>query len=1145
MQQKKIYLNVPYKEKDEAHNLGAEWDPQVKAWFCTVSPEEYYKFNKWMPNIIDINSEKELAHFVEQLDNPDFEIHNNDVFQIHNITCPECSKGYIIVKKGPYSIFGSCSTCEKNFNSVNLRDFTLTNLSNSEKSKFITNNPITKYLKNALSAQNNPTIDFKTDKFVIEPTTLNIENGFLNPVSTKELFETDTTEETNQKNAKPKTQLEVIIALKTFSTIFKNSSYRNINAEKSELTSFLFLPAILDISGKLYLPESGKLPWIPREYLSPMIEADISVGTEVDYDNFLKNSTGERNNIEDDWKKYLNYAKEMYHDVTGNSYENTFIEVNNQKIELENQYYVFIDTSVNASKNILKLYTYLENHQGNELYSTITSLKPTPSRPHFGENSISQMMKHVGQMGGEYPLSPSQREAIHTFAELKEGEVLAVSGPPGTGKTTLLQSVVANMLVEHALQEKKPPIIVAASTNNQAVTNIVSSFEKINAVGIRNLEKRWICGVKNFATYFPSKAKVDEAIKKDYQWTNTSGVSFFQNVEAEENRKQSKKLFIKEFSTFFNNSFHSFTSAKALLLNELRNIDANRKKILSLLETLKTTFKTQNCNSYYEYISNLDTQINSLQINISNYQQEIEILETKKQYFFTRMKEWAASYDSLSIFLKFFSFIPFCKRKLLTWFTSFQQEEELEFFKEYVSIEEIQNTYRNLIEKNGRTIDNIKALYESDCQKIQSIEEEKIFIQTQYQELVTLLEAFKKYGIFTNPKDYETALNQFDIKKLNNLFDCKIRYIEFWLAVHYYEDIWLSEELSEEYSLADTPTVQTLKIFFERIAMLSPCMVMTFFMLPKQFYIYANKLNHYMINYIDLLIVDEAGQTSPEIAAASFSLAKKAIVVGDEKQIPPVWGTERVLDISMAISNRVINTEYEFKLLEENGLNCSQSSIMKVATMSCPYEKYEKGLFLSEHRRCYNEIVKYCNDLVYGGRLEPMRGSYDNNNNSLRGYLPAMGHKNIGVSHSKRTGTSRCNEAEAEQIALWLQNNFPVLLERYQNTNPKEILGIITPFKAQSALIKRKLKKYLSHYAKAISVGTVHSFQGAEYKIIIFSSVYGNQDGCFFINKNDSLMNVAVSRAKDSFLVFGDRDCLIGGANEAGPLLKIATQEEI
>lgn len=1105
-------------------------------------------------NIININSERELEHFVEQLDNPDFQLNANEEIHVHNVSCPKCQKGYLVLKPIKQEMFAGCSSYSsrnnnncKSINMYKFRKLAISKLSENAKKKFITSNPITRYFENALSVRKQPIMDFKTEKFVIEPNTFNIENGSLNQDATRELF---AEEKNDQKKSAPKTELDVVIALKTFSTLFEGGSYKNDNAEKNELTSILFLPAILDCSGKLYIPNQGKLPWIPREYLSPMIDAQISIGTEADYDSFLKNSTGERNSIKDNWKKYFNYAQNMYYSVTKNLYENTFIELNNQKIELENQYYIFKDDTVNATQSVLNLYTYLKNHPENKLYSTITNLNPAPSKPHFREDDISQMMKHTGQMGGEYPLSPSQREAIHTFAELKEGEVLAVSGPPGTGKTTLLQSVVATMLVEHALQEIKPPVIVAASTNNQAVTNIVSSFEKINAIGIRNLEKRWIYGVNNFATYFPSKQKRKEAINKGYQWTTNLGDNFFQNVESVENRADSKTLFSQEFNTFFNSqcSTHDFSSAKSFLAKELKNIDTNRRTLLSDIENMKLLLESKNYNSYYEYVSNLDSQINELQSNVSNYQHEITVLETEKQSFFTRMKEWSASYDALPTLLKFLTFLPFCKRKLLTWFTSFQQEEELEIFKEYMPIEKIQETYQSLITKNERTIDNIKFICENEKEKIKTMEKEKIAIQAKFHKLINLFETFKTYGIFTNPKEYETALNQLEIKKLNNIFDCKIRYIEFWLAVHYYEAVWLNEELNREDAMTETPTKKSLSILFERIAMLSPCMVMTFFMLPKQFHIYANNLNHYMLNYIDLLIVDEAGQTSPEVAAASFSLAKKAIVVGDEKQIPPVWGTEKVLDISMAVEKKVIHTEDDFKLLEENGLNCSHSSIMKVATMSCIYDKFEKGLFLSEHRRCYNEIIQYCNVLVYNDHLDKMRGSfYDDNNNALIEYLPPMGHKQITVANSQRVGTSRINQDEAEQIVIWLQENYPILLKKYKNTNPNEILGIITPFKAQSTLIMKKIRENLSEYKDNISVGTVHSFQGAEYKIIIFSSVYGNQDGCFFINQNASLMNVAVSRAKDSFLVFGDSGCLVGnGTNdEPGPLLKAATQQEI
>ena len=93
------------------------------------------------------------------------------------------------------------------------------------------------------------------------------------------------------------------------------------------------------------------------------------------------------------------------------------------------------------------------------------------------------MKAHVGQMGGAYPLSPSQREAMNHFGEIKEGNLLAVSGPPGTGKTTFLQSVVADMYVKSALKRERAPIIVAASTNNQAVTNILILLDRFQRLG--------------------------------------------------------------------------------------------------------------------------------------------------------------------------------------------------------------------------------------------------------------------------------------------------------------------------------------------------------------------------------------------------------------------------------------------------------------------------------------------------------------------------------------------------------------------------------------------------------------------------------------------------------------------------------------
>lgn len=48
-----IYVDVPYKEKDEAKNLGAKWDSSKKKWFFvyeTIFQDNLYlKIRKWNP----------------------------------------------------------------------------------------------------------------------------------------------------------------------------------------------------------------------------------------------------------------------------------------------------------------------------------------------------------------------------------------------------------------------------------------------------------------------------------------------------------------------------------------------------------------------------------------------------------------------------------------------------------------------------------------------------------------------------------------------------------------------------------------------------------------------------------------------------------------------------------------------------------------------------------------------------------------------------------------------------------------------------------------------------------------------------------------------------------------------------------------
>lgn len=167
-----------------------------------------------------------------------------------------------------------------------------------------------------------------------------------------------------------------------------------------------------------------------------------------------------------------------------------------------------------------------------------------------------------------------------------------------------------------------------------------------------------------------------------------------------------------------------------------------------------------------------------------------------------------------------------------------------------------------------------------------------------------------------------------------------------------------------------------------------------------------------------------------------------------------------------------------------------------------------------------------------------MRGKGKDDEKLAIKHWPQMGFKQIDTEYSSRKGSSRLNRLEAEQIAEWLKNNFKLIINAYPKETKENLVGIITPFKAQVKCIEAELRKQMPRYYSKISVGTVHTFQGAERKIIILSTVYGKQDGCFFIDANKSLMNVAVSRAKDNFFVFGDINCLKDTKNSASGLLK-------
>ncbi len=1041
---------------------------------------------------------------------------------------------------------------------------------------------ITCYFREALKSKEYIASDprEKEKYWIVKPE--EYKKGCLDLQTTQEIFRTHSKEKTPE-------YVDVLLIPKTLGKLTDEDG-AEIDRGFKDLTGLFYMPAKLSCLGHLYIiPAEGKRPWVPRELLHPMVEPQLCIGTVEAYNQALESNLSGYALIET-WKAYREYAESLYEQVAGAPFEADTLTTGREEngktltVALNPEIYLCLNPMVHATHHLLKLYNELvDDTSPKPLYDKFVSGEST-LRPLLPLHTAPGMEAHVGQMNSRYPLSPSQREALDHFRTLRPGEILAVSGPPGTGKTTLLQSVVADLLVSRALEKQPAPLIVASSTNNQAITNIIRSFGSIRhtaappaaaTAGVTagktpenqatpdtaktppaTLEERWICGVDSFAVYFPTDNKLEQAEKEGFQCTTRNAGQFAAAIETPDNLEASEKRMIEKCSLYFHCSFLTVEACRKALHAELEMIDHTRKKCLQAFGALQTFTGGLPALAYCRKLTDarhaLDGTIADTQTGISAFLAQIEADKN-------RMKAWRQCYCSLPWHTRLLSFLPSGRRKIQAAFRTEKTPEETDFLPDSPTLDDILETYSFRIQQANEQINRLRRQIEA--MRAKQAEYDKQHQKTH--EFIAGCEAqFAVLGHYNpdifpslgrmpaaEPPRWKTLLAEGTLAGLNDYLDTTARYVAFWLAVHYYECEWLIDD----HRLTDDQRGKNFKNVldrhYSRLAMIAPCMVMTFFMLPKNFLAYDGneKKSFHLFNYIDLLIVEEAGQVTPEIAAPAFALAKRALVVGDESQIPPVWGIPGAVDKALAIQYGVIENKTDFSRLAESGLNCSESNVMKVAKNACQYAKKPfRGLFLSEHRRCYNEIIGFCNQLIYKELLQPKRGNGKDDPAFPLPGLPQMGYIDLPSDHAAQAGVSRCNKAEAKAIVEWIKTNYPGIRRAYEAADsrikPEEILAVITPFKAQSQLIRSYLSKALPRESAFISVGTVHTFQGAERKVIIFSTVYGAKDSGYFIERNPNLVNVAVSRAQDSFLVFGARGALQGST---GRLLKTHTPTEL
>lgn len=863
-----------------------------------------------------------------------------------------------------------------------------------------------------------------------------------------------------------------------------------------EYVAPIITEAVLGRDGRLH----PRRTVIARDVLEPLPEGAFSIGTVSRLDTFLSTSSvlprTENDGYTKSWRTYRERCLRMLSEVAnGWPKSDCDYEVTGEGLIEEGE-----ETSQTIRK-ILGLYDHILKEKPDapllRRFATGQMQAPIPVLPQ--ETDFAKRLAHSND---GFPLAPRQRDVLAHLAVAKEGEVVAVNGPPGTGKTTMLLSAIASEWAKAALEGAAPPVIVAASSNNQAVTNIINAFRTDFAKGQGPFAGRWLPDINSFGLFLPAQSREAEAAKT-YQTE-----SFFRKIETPDYVRRAQQSYLAAAQNALPqlrgpDIEHVVSALRDLIEEEIGRLaatDAVRVALSKARTSLTNELGTEPMAAHAARKARHDLAASEH----AGQRQGIE-----------RWEEYLAGE---SILLSLFKFLPPVaeKRALRARLFLRQQGDDMGSEMDLKRVEGIDAKLRQRM----RTSDDQLRGPERDLARATRVLADYDRARGDW------LSALRLLGVNTEDAD--------DIGACDQQIDCTIRFKIFLLTTHYWEGRWLidmQKALSTIEADRSKTGRKTVEPRWRRRMMLTPCAVATFSTLPEKMSVTSfangNYLDGYLYNFIDLLIVDEAGQVLPEVAGASFALARRALVIGDTQQIEPISSVPKAVDIGNMRESGILPADYDeatLERLEAIGVTSSAGSAMRVAQVACQYHPYadlERGLYLFEHRRCYDEIISFCNALCYKGTLQPKRGSsVDDAPLSPMGYLHIDG-------FCAAVGGSRHNLLEAQTIAAWLVANRQ-RLEQHYKLPLEEIVGVITPFGAQVREIARACRKkgiVVGSADNEMTVGTVHSLQGAERRVVIFSPAYSKHADGSFIDTSASMLNVAVSRAKDSFLVFGDMDC--------------------
>ena len=252
----------------------------------------------------------------------------------------------------------------------------------------------------------------------------------------------------------------------------------------------------------------------------------------------------------------------------------------------------------------------------------------------------------------------------------------------------------------------------------------------------------------------------------------------------------------------------------------------------------------------------------------------------------------------------------------------------------------------------------------------------------------------------------------------------------------------------------------------------------------------------------DLVVIDEAAQcTVPAILPMLFR-AKRALIIGDPRQLQPVVTLPDQEDLQQqdraGLSRRWLN---------DRGLTFTRHSMYDALARSTGF-----AYLLDEHYRCHPDIVEPANRLVYQGRLTVLTDPRRLNAKAD----PALRWRHVSGTFEPGYSGSGSNPVEVEEVVRQVSESRAMF--------PEAKIGVVTPLAPQERALQAALRR--AGLTTDVTCGTIHKFQGSERDIMVVSAVGAN--GIQGSTRNwlvhrTNLWNVAITRAQSQLIVVGDQ----------------------